>query len=60
MFFDLARIEQLLEQTEIDRTLLDDILRRYNLQLPAAPFTREHFGVAWRRRAQAMNNTMRR
>ena len=37
MFFDLARIEQLLEQTEIDRTLLDDILRRYNLQLPAAP-----------------------
>ena len=33
---DLARIEQLLEQTEIDRTLLDDILRRYNLQLPAA------------------------
>ncbi len=31
---DLARIEQLLEQTEIDRTFLDDILRRYNLQLP--------------------------
>jgi hypothetical protein len=34
---DLARIEQLLEQTEIDRTLLDDILVRYNLKLPAAP-----------------------
>jgi hypothetical protein len=31
---DLARIEQLLEQTEIDRTLLDDILTRYNLKLP--------------------------
>lgn len=31
---DLARIEQLLEQAEIDRTLLDDILRRYNLNLP--------------------------
>jgi hypothetical protein len=31
---DLARIEQMLEQTEIDRTLLDDILRRYNLHLP--------------------------
>jgi len=31
---DLARIEQLLEQAEIDRTLLDDILRRYKLQLP--------------------------
>ena len=31
---DLARIEQLLEQTEIDRTLLDDILRRHKLQLP--------------------------
>jgi hypothetical protein len=31
---DLARIEQLLEQTEIDRTFLDGILRRYNLQLP--------------------------
>jgi hypothetical protein len=30
---DLARIEQLLDQTEIDRTRLDDILRRYNLQL---------------------------
>jgi len=34
---DLARIEQLLEQTEINKTLLDDILRRYNLKLPAAP-----------------------
>lgn len=31
---DLARIEQMLEQTEIDRTLLDEILRRYNLTLP--------------------------
>lgn len=31
---DLARIEQLLEQAEIDRTFLDDILRRHNLQLP--------------------------
>lgn len=31
---DLARIEQLLEQAEIDRTLLDDIVRRYNLNLP--------------------------
>jgi hypothetical protein len=31
---DLARIEQLLQQTEIDKTLLDDILRRYNLKLP--------------------------
>jgi hypothetical protein len=31
---DLARIEQLLEQAEIDRTLLEDILRRYNLQMP--------------------------
>lgn len=31
---DLARIEQLLEQTEIDRSLLDEILRRYNLTLP--------------------------
>jgi predicted nucleotidyltransferase len=31
---DLARIEQMLEQTEIDRTLLDDILARYKLSLP--------------------------
>ena len=31
---DLARIEQMLEQTEIDRTLLDDILARYSLKLP--------------------------
>src|SRR5215212_4597088 len=30
---DIARIEQLLEQAEIDRTLLDDILARYNLTL---------------------------
>jgi hypothetical protein len=30
---DLARIEQLLDQTEIDRTLLDDILSRYNLEI---------------------------
>lgn len=31
---DLARIEQLLEQTEIDTTLLDGIARRYKLKLP--------------------------
>jgi predicted nucleotidyltransferase len=31
---DLARIEQLLEQVKIDKTLLDDILYRYNLKLP--------------------------
>ena len=31
---DLARIEQLLEQADIDKTLLDDILRRYKLRLP--------------------------
>jgi hypothetical protein len=31
---DLARIEQMLEQTEIDRTFLDDILARYHLSLP--------------------------
>lgn len=31
---DLARIEQMLEQTEIDTTLLDDVLARYNLSLP--------------------------
>ncbi|MGA7275962.1 MAG: hypothetical protein WBX14_14030 [Candidatus Udaeobacter sp.] len=31
---DLARIEQLLEQTKIDEPMLDDILRRYNLKLP--------------------------
>jgi hypothetical protein len=30
---DLARIEQLLEQAEIDRTLLEDILHRYKLRL---------------------------
>jgi hypothetical protein len=30
---DWARIEQLLEQAEIDRTFLDDILRRHKLQL---------------------------
>lgn len=34
---DLARIDQMLEQAEIDRTLLDDILARYNLKLPASP-----------------------
>jgi hypothetical protein len=28
---DLTRIEQLLEQTKVDKGLLDDILRRYNL-----------------------------
>jgi hypothetical protein len=31
---DLARIEQLMSQTKIDKPLLDDILRRYNLKLP--------------------------
>jgi hypothetical protein len=31
---DLARIEQLLEQVKIDKPILDDILRRYNLKLP--------------------------
>ena len=31
---DLARIEQLLEQASIDRPLLEDILRRYKLQMP--------------------------
>ena len=31
---DLARIEQMLEQAEVDRTLLDEILQRYNLTLP--------------------------
>jgi hypothetical protein len=31
---DLARIEQLLKQAKIDKSLLDDILRRHNLKLP--------------------------
>jgi hypothetical protein len=31
---DLARIEQLLAQVKIDKALLDDVLRRYNLKLP--------------------------
>ncbi|MFL6500224.1 MAG: hypothetical protein ACJ8LL_05850 [Candidatus Udaeobacter sp.] len=31
---DFARIEQMLEQVKIDKALLDDILGRYNLQLP--------------------------
>jgi hypothetical protein len=31
---DLARIEQLMSQAKIDKPLLDDILRRYNLILP--------------------------
>jgi hypothetical protein len=31
---DFARIEQLLEQAKIDKPILDDILRRYNLKLP--------------------------
>jgi hypothetical protein len=30
---DFARIDQMLEQAEIDRALLDDILSRYNLNL---------------------------
>ncbi len=33
---DLARIEQLLDQAEVDRTYLDHILRRCNLRLPKA------------------------
>ena len=31
---DLARIDQMLEQADIDRTLLDDLLARYSLNLP--------------------------
>ena len=31
---DLARIEQLMTQAKIDHALLDDILRRYSLNLP--------------------------
>ena len=31
---DFARIEQILDQVKIDKLLLDDILRRYNLKLP--------------------------
>jgi hypothetical protein len=31
---DFARIEQMLDQVKIDKALLDDILRRYSLQLP--------------------------
>ena len=31
---DFARIEQILDQVKIDKALLDDILRRYNLRLP--------------------------
>ena len=31
---DLARIEQMLDQVNIDKALLDDILRRYNLKFP--------------------------
>ena len=31
---DLARIDQIFEQAEIEKTLLDDILARYNLSLP--------------------------
>jgi len=30
---DFARIEQMLDQVKIDKLLLDDILRRYNLKL---------------------------
>ncbi|HJX25400.1 MAG TPA: hypothetical protein VJ252_04540, partial [Chthoniobacterales bacterium] len=33
---DLARIEQLREQAKIDQTLLDDIVRRFNLKLPTS------------------------
>lgn len=31
---DLARIEQLMTQARINRTMLDDILQRYSLKLP--------------------------
>ena len=31
---DFARIEQMLDQVEIDKPLLDDVLRRYSLKLP--------------------------
>ncbi len=31
---DFARIEQMFDQVKIDKALLDDILRRYSLQLP--------------------------
>jgi hypothetical protein len=31
---DLARIEQLMSYARIDKAMLDDILRRYNLKLP--------------------------
>ena len=31
---DFARVEQMLDQVKIDKLLLDDILRRYNLKLP--------------------------
>lgn len=31
---DLARIEQLMTQARINRTMLDDILQRHNLKLP--------------------------
>jgi hypothetical protein len=31
---DLARIEQLMAEAKIDKALLDDILRRYKLELP--------------------------
>ncbi len=31
---DLARIEQMLQQADLDKSLLDEILRRYSLKLP--------------------------
>jgi hypothetical protein len=31
---DLARIEQLVSYAKIDKAMMDDILRRYNLKLP--------------------------
>jgi hypothetical protein len=31
---DFARIEQIVGQVKIDKALLDDVLRRYNLKLP--------------------------
>jgi len=31
---DLARIEQLMSYATIDKAILDEVLRRYNLKLP--------------------------
>ncbi len=32
---DKARIEQLLQQADLDKTYLENVLRRYKLKLPA-------------------------